>query len=97
MYSDDTTYDSGRNFMHKKNDEIRIREYEKVTQHDPYLESADVGDDEENLEAPHRPNIAVNVVKNNDCIHQIKIIQGLGLALHLPHLTATVKKTKNLQ
>ena len=44
----DTTYDSGWNFMHKK-DAIHIRENAKVTQYDPDFENSDVGDDEEHL------------------------------------------------
>ena len=72
MDSDDTPDDSGRNLMHKKNDEIRIGENAKVTQHDPDFENSDVGDDEEHLEAPHRPIIAVNVAKKNARINQSK-------------------------
>ena len=68
IYSDDTADDSGRNFMHQTNDEICIGENAKVTQHDPDLQNFDVGDDEENIEAPHRPILAVNVANNNDCI-----------------------------
>ena len=35
MDSVDTPDDIGRNLMHRKNDEIRIGENAKVTQHDP--------------------------------------------------------------
>ena len=60
-----------------KNDEICIRENAKVNQHDRYFENADVGDDEEHLEAPHRPILAVNVAKNNACIRQRKnVLKG---------------------
>ena len=61
MDSDDTTDDSGRNLMHKKNDEICIEENTKVTQHDPDFKNADVGDVEEHLEAHHIPILDVNV------------------------------------
>ena len=40
----------------------------KVTLHDPDFEKAIEGDDEEHLEAPHRPVLAVNVANNNACI-----------------------------
>ena len=56
--------------MHQTNDEIRIGENAKVTQHDPYFENYIVGDDEDHLEAPHLPIIAVNVAKNNSHICQ---------------------------
>ena len=72
MDSDDTTDDRGRNLMHQTNDEICIGENTKVTQHDPDFENAYVGDDEENLEAPHRPILALNVANNNTCIYQEK-------------------------
>ena len=65
MNIDDTTDDSDWNLMHQTNDAIRIGENDKVTQYDPYFENADVGDDEEHLEAPHRPILDVNVSKNN--------------------------------
>ena len=84
--------------MHQTNDEIRIVENTKVTQHDPDFENADEGDDEEHLEGPHRPILAVNIAKNIAHIFRAKmyskVIQGLGLALHLPHLTAAVQNNK---
>ena len=45
MDSVDTPDAIGRNLMHQTNDEIRIGENAKVTQHDPDYENADVGDD----------------------------------------------------
>ena len=49
----------------------------KVTQHDPDFENANVGDDEEHLEALHRPILTVNVAKINTCIHQRKnVLEG---------------------
>ena len=45
MDIDDTTDNSGRNFMHKTNDEIRTGENPKVTQHDPDFKNANEGDD----------------------------------------------------
>ena len=81
MDIDDTTDDIGRNLMHQTNDEIRIGEHTKVTQHYPDFENANVGDDGENIEAPHRPILAVNVAKNNACIYQRKnVLEG-----HTPH------------
>ena len=84
--------------MHEKNDEFRIGENAKVTQHDPDFEKADVGDDEEHIEAPNFPITDVNFEKNNARICQIKmyskVIQGLGLSIHLPHLIATVQKNE---
>ena len=75
--SNDTTYDIGRNLMYQTNDEVRIGENAKVTQHDPDYENSDVGDDEEHLEAPHRPILDVNVAKNNACICQSKnVLEG---------------------
>ena len=63
--------------MHKKNDEIRIGENAKVTQHDPDFENYIVGDDEDHLEAPHRPILAVNVSNNNAHIFQSEnVIEG---------------------
>ena len=70
MDSYDTTDYSGWNLTHQTNDKIRIEENAKVTQHDPDFENGDVGDDEDNLEAPHRPILSVNVTKNNDHICQ---------------------------
>ena len=49
----DTTDDISQNLMHQTNDEICIEENAKVTQHDPDFKNANVGDDEEHLEAPH--------------------------------------------
>ena len=49
MDSNDTTDDSSRNLMHKKVDAICIVENAKVTQHYPYFESADIGDDEDHI------------------------------------------------
>ena len=43
----------------------------KVTQHDPDFNNANVGDDEEHLEAPHCLILDVNFAKNNVCICQI--------------------------
>ena len=94
MDSDDTTDDSGQNLMHKKNDEICIVENAKVTQHDPDFENANVGDDEEHLNAPRLPILAGIFQRKMLVLVRAKIysecIQGIGLALHLPHLTATV-------
>ena len=73
MYSDDTTYDSGWNLMHQTNDWICIRENAKVTQHDPYFENANVGDDEEHIEAHNCPILAVNVANNNARVFQSKM------------------------
>ena len=98
MDSDDTMDDRARHLMHKTNDEIRIGENAKVTQHYRYFEDANVCDDEDHLEAPHRPILAVNFVKTIIVFVreevQLKVVQGLGLALHLPHLTATFQNTK---
>ena len=66
----DTTDDSGRILMHQTNDAIRIGENAKVNQHDPDFKNADVGDDEEHLESPHRPILSANDTNNNDCICQ---------------------------
>ena len=77
MDINDTTDDRGWNLMHKKNDEICIGEDPKVTQHDPDFENSNEGDDEEHLEAPHLPILAVNVAKNNFCIRQSKnLLEG---------------------
>ena len=77
MDSDDTSDDSSWNLMHKKNDKICIGENANVTQHDPYFENAEEGDDEEHVEAPNNPIISVNVAKNNDCIRQRKnVLEG---------------------
>ena len=70
MDIDDTKDDSGHILMHLKNDDIRIGENAKVTQHDPYFENADVGDDEEHLESPHHPTLDLNAVKNSARIFQ---------------------------
>ena len=70
MDSNDTTDDSGWNLMYQTNVEIHIRENAKVTQHDPYFKTSDVGDDEEHIEAPHQPILAVNVSNKNTHIHQ---------------------------
>ena len=70
MDSDDTTDDSGQNFMHQTNDDIHIGENSKVTQHDPDFENDNVGDDEEHLEAPHRLMLDVNVANKNYRIRQ---------------------------
>ena len=68
---------NGRNLMHQTNDEIRIRENAKSTQHDPDFENFDVGDDEENCEATTCPILAVNVANNNACIFQREnVIEG---------------------
>ena len=72
MDSDDTTDDSGWNLMHQTNNEIRIRENAKVTQHYPYFEKFDEGDDEEYIEALHCNILAVNVSNNNAHIRQSK-------------------------
>ena len=77
MNINDTTDDSCQYLMHQTNDEIRIGENDKVTQHDPDFENADEGDDEDNLEAPRHPIIAVNFAKNNACVRQIEnILEG---------------------
>ena len=77
MDSDDAKNDSGRNLMHQTNDESRIRKIHKVTQHDPYLENADEGDDEDHFEAPHSSILSVNVAKNNYRILQRKnVLEG---------------------
>ena len=77
MDSYDTTDDSGRNLTHQTNDEIRIEQNAKVTQHDPDFENGDVGDDEENLEAPHHPILSVNVTNKNDHIYQSEnVLEG---------------------
>ena len=60
--------------MHKKNDEIRIEENSKVTQHDPDFENADEGYDEDNFEAPRPPIIAVNVANDNAKFCQSKTL-----------------------
>ena len=44
----------------------------KVTQHYQDYDNADVGDDEDHLEAPHCPILDVNVANNNASIHQSK-------------------------
>ena len=49
MDRNDTTDDSGWNFMHQTNEKIHIGENSKVTQHDPYFENAGKIDDEEHL------------------------------------------------
>ena len=91
MDSDDTTDDRRRNFMHQTNDETRNEENAKVTQHYPYLENANVGDDEENTEAPHRPIVAVNVAKNNAFIYQRKnVLEG-----HTPHSDSEGLRERN--
>ena len=66
MDRDVTTDDSVRNLMHQTNDKICIVENAKVTQYDPDFENANEGDDEEHLEAPHRPILAVEFSNNND-------------------------------
>ena len=77
MDSIDTPDNIGQNFMHQTNDEICIGENSKVTQHYPYFRNADVGDNEDHLEAPHRPILAVNVEKNNAHIFQSKnVLEG---------------------
>ena len=72
MNSDDTTDDSGWNLVHQTNDKIRIVQNTKVNQHDPDFENADEDYDEDHLEAPRRPILALNVAKNNSCIRQIE-------------------------
>ena len=77
MDIDDTMDDSGQNMMHQTNDKICIGENAKVAQHDPNFENADEGDDEEHLEAPHRPILAVNVSNNNARIRQSEnVLEG---------------------
>ena len=94
----DTTDDSGRNLMHQTNDEIHIRENAKFTQRDPDFENSDVGHDEEHLEAPGFTILAVNVAKKILLFVRAKIyskvIHGLGLALHLSHLTETIQNNE---
>ena len=70
MDSDDTTDDSSRNLMHQTNEKFRIGEKSKVTQHDPDYKNSDEVDDEEHLEAPNCPILAVNVANNNAYICQ---------------------------
>ena len=49
----------------------------KVTQHGPYFENVDVGDDEEYLEAPNCHILSVHVAKNNARICQIEnVLKG---------------------
>ena len=62
--------------MHQTNDKIRIGENAKFTQHDPYLDNANECDDEEHLEAPHRPILSVNVANKNSSIRHSKILLG---------------------
>ena len=45
--------------MHQTNGKICIRENAKVTQHDPEFENVNEGDDEEHLESPRRPILAI--------------------------------------
>ena len=91
MDSDYKTDDSVWNLMHQTNDKIRIGENAKVTQHDQYFENSDEGNDEEHLEAPHCTILDLSVANKNACIcwkkMYLKVIQGLGFALHSPHLT----------
>ena len=87
MDSCDTTDDSGRNLMHQTNGEIRIGENAKVTQLDQDFENANEGDDEEHLEAPNHPILALNTAKNNACICQNKnVLEGhtRSWPLHFP-------------
>ena len=70
MYSDGTTDDSGWNSMHQTKDKIRIGENAEVTQNDPDFENKDEVDDEENIELPHHPIIALNFAKKDACICQ---------------------------
>ena len=84
MDSVDTTDDIGWNLMHQTNDEISIEENSKATQHDPYVKNSDVGDNEENLEAPHYPIISVNVANKDNRICQIKNVLG-GYTRSRPH------------
>ena len=65
-----TTDDSCWNLMHQTHDQIRIGENAKVTQHYPDFQNSNIGDDEEHIETPHCPIIAVNVAKNNARICQ---------------------------
>ena len=63
--------------MHQTNDEICIGENAKVTQHDPKFENVEEGDDEEHLDSPRRPILAVNVVKKIAHICQSEnVIEG---------------------
>ena len=71
MYSDDTTDDSGQNLMHQTNEKKLSERNYKVTQHDTYFENSN---DEDNLEAPHRPIIYINFVEKNARISQSKIV-----------------------
>ena len=72
MDSNDTMYDSSRNLMHQTDDEIHIGENAKITQHYLDIENADVGDDEEHLEATHLPIIYVNGANKNSSTRQRK-------------------------
>ena len=77
MDSVETTDDCGQNLIHQTDDAICIRENAKVTQHDPDFGNANVGGDEEHLEAPHCPILAINVTKNNACNRQSKnVLEG---------------------
>ena len=86
MDSNDTTDDSGQNLMHTKNDKTRIGENAKVTQHYPDFEKSN---NEEHLEASYCPILALDSVKTMLVFIRAKfyskVIQGLDLALHLPH------------
>ena len=45
--------DNSQNLMHQTNDEIRIRENAKVTQHNQDLKNSNVVNDEDHLQAHH--------------------------------------------
>ena len=98
MYRHDTTYDSGRNLMHQTNDEICIGENAKATQYDPEFENAN---NEEHLEAPNFPILAVNAVKNNARIFRTKCTRrsySLSVSLFsFPIRQQLSKTTNNLQ
>ena len=77
MDIDDKNDDSGRNLMHRTNDEIRIGENAKVTQHDIGFKDDDEGNNEYHIESTHPPILAVNITKNNAHIcHNKNLLKG---------------------
>ena len=90
MDIDDKNDDSGRNLMHRTNDEICIGENNKVTQHDIGFKDDDEGNNEYHIESTNPPILAVNITKKMLIFVTTKIYsrvtKGLSLALHFPHL-----------
>ena len=86
MDRNDTTDDSGRNLMYQKIDETRIGEKANVTQHYSCIENSN---NEDHPEASHCSILALDAVKKMLVFIRAKfyskVIQGLGLALNLPH------------